>query len=169
MTDFRMTGGCQCGAVRYALHAEPSDPMICHCRMCQKQFGSFFGAFAAIDRKDFEITRGALARFQSSDIGARTFCADCGTPLGYDPMNRRSNLRIWISIGSLDDAAAVKPLKAWGGEARLRWVGEVVELVPGLTGGGDTDPSFRDAERIHPRTHPDHDTAVWPPEGRAHG
>jgi hypothetical protein len=29
-----MTGGCQCGAVRYALYSVPSEPSICHCRMC---------------------------------------------------------------------------------------------------------------------------------------
>ena len=42
MTAFRLTGGCQCGAVRYCLHEPPADPHICHCRMCQKAFGSFF-------------------------------------------------------------------------------------------------------------------------------
>jgi hypothetical protein len=31
-----MTGGCQCGAVRYALMSEPTHASICHCRMCQK-------------------------------------------------------------------------------------------------------------------------------------
>ena len=29
-----LTGGCQCGAVRYALYAVPPEPSICHCRMC---------------------------------------------------------------------------------------------------------------------------------------
>jgi hypothetical protein len=29
-----MTGGCQCGAVRYALYSAPTEPSICHCRMC---------------------------------------------------------------------------------------------------------------------------------------
>jgi len=28
-----MTGGCQRGAVRYALYAEPTGASICHCRM----------------------------------------------------------------------------------------------------------------------------------------
>ena len=32
------TGGCQCGAVRYALYAMP-EGSVCHCRMCQKAVG----------------------------------------------------------------------------------------------------------------------------------
>ena len=36
------SGGCQCGAVRYALYAEPYGTQICHCRMCQKAFGAFY-------------------------------------------------------------------------------------------------------------------------------
>ena len=62
MGAVRLAGGCQCGAVRYALHAMPTYPMICYCRMCQKQFGNISGAFAGVERKDFELTRGELAR-----------------------------------------------------------------------------------------------------------
>jgi hypothetical protein len=29
-----LTGGCQCGAVCYALYAKPDRVGICHCRMC---------------------------------------------------------------------------------------------------------------------------------------
>ena len=47
-TEVRITGGCQCGAVRYALHAVPTNPHICHCRMCQKAFGSFFAPLARV-------------------------------------------------------------------------------------------------------------------------
>ena len=39
-----MTGGCQCGAVRYALMSEPTHASICHCRMCQKAFGNYFAS-----------------------------------------------------------------------------------------------------------------------------
>ena len=51
MTETRKplhTGGCQCGAVRYALYAEPTNPHVCHCRMCQKASGGYFGAFAGV-------------------------------------------------------------------------------------------------------------------------
>ncbi len=52
------SGGCQCGAVRYALTAEPYGTHICHCRMCQKAFGAFYAPLTLIRYKDFAWTRG---------------------------------------------------------------------------------------------------------------
>ena len=53
------SGGCQCGAVRYALYAEPYGTHICHCRMCQKAFGAFYAPLTLIRYKDFAWTRSA--------------------------------------------------------------------------------------------------------------
>ena len=47
-----MTGGCQCGAVRYELYSEPTEPSICHCRMCQKAFGNYIAPLAGVPPKD---------------------------------------------------------------------------------------------------------------------
>jgi hypothetical protein len=38
------SGGCQCGALRYALRSEPTHTSICWCRMCQKASGNYFQA-----------------------------------------------------------------------------------------------------------------------------
>ncbi len=35
----RMTGGCQCGRVRYAAEVDSDDAYLCHCRMCQRATG----------------------------------------------------------------------------------------------------------------------------------
>ena len=40
-----LTGGCQCGALRYHVAAGPAFASICHCRMCQRATG---GPFAAL-------------------------------------------------------------------------------------------------------------------------
>ena len=47
-----LTGGCQCGAVRYRLTAWPTGENVCHCRMCQKASGGPFMAFAGVPGAD---------------------------------------------------------------------------------------------------------------------
>ena len=74
-----LTGGCQCGAVRFAVSAAPNRVSICHCRMCQKASGAPFASFADIDKNDFTWTKGTPAAFQSSTIAMRDFCSACGT------------------------------------------------------------------------------------------
>jgi hypothetical protein len=160
MTDLRITGGCQCGAVRYALHETPSGPHICHCRMCQKAFGSFFAPLAGVPLDKFELTRGALALFMSSDQTERGFCRDCGTPLTFHYVDGK---RIAVSIGSLDDPAAVPPSHQYGIESRYVWF-ETLPGLPGEKSTEDDDPvlAARIARSNH--QHPDHDTAEWPPK-----
>jgi len=158
MTETRITGGCQCGAVRYALRSVPAKPCICHCRMCQKAMGNLFGAFAGVRHADFEVTRGALSSFQTSDLAERLFCQRCGTPLAYDCVDRS---RISVTIGSLDEPERMRPLAQYGAEGRLPWLDEALVAPASVTGAGETQADMRAAERIHPRQHPDHDTADW--------
>src|ERR1700761_4017426 len=101
-----LTGGCQCGAIRYRLHAFPKGASICHCRMCQKAGAAPYMAFAPVNIADFEITRGTLGVFRSSDIAERGFCPACGTPLTYRNV---TSARISVTICSLDAPNAVAP------------------------------------------------------------
>ena len=76
------SGGCQCGAVRYRFSQKPTGAHICHCRMCQKAFGGFYGPL--VTAFGVTWTRGQPTWFQSSNKVRRGFCAQCGTPLAYD-------------------------------------------------------------------------------------
>ncbi len=159
MNTVRLTGGCQCGAVRYALHAEPGDPHICHCRMCQKAFGSFFAPLTGVPLDKFEITRGSVAIFMSSDQTERGFCRDCGTPLTFHYVDRTE---IAVSIGSLDQPAKIRPGRQYGIESRMPWFATLASL-PGQTCTEDDIPALADAIAASNHQHPDHDTEVWPP------
>jgi hypothetical protein len=77
-----LTGGCTCGAVRYALNSEPFDAGWCHCRTCQRTSGGPAMVFATVPEGDFVWTMGAdrVRTFRSSSFGHRAFCGDCGTP-----------------------------------------------------------------------------------------
>jgi hypothetical protein len=54
--DMELSGGCQCGAVRYHATERLDNAHICHCRMCQKAFGGFFGPL--VTAHDAVWTRG---------------------------------------------------------------------------------------------------------------
>src|SRR6478609_10157474 len=114
-----LTGGCQCGAVRFALTAVPVRISICHCRMCQKAAAAPFASFADIEHADFAWTKGKPASFKSSSIAMRDFCAACGTPLSF---RRIDGPRIEIMTGAFDHPDRVIPTLQYGTESRLGWV-----------------------------------------------
>jgi hypothetical protein len=164
MAEDKWSGGCQCGAVRYEFSFKPDNPCICHCRMCQKQFGNFFGAFAGSHRDNFRVTRGTLAHFKSSDDAYRGFCRDCGTPLTYEAMSRP---RVEVGIGSLDRHSEMMPMFNYGAESMEPWLSEAIARPCTLTGVGDNGvgdtPERYEIIKNSNYQHPDHDTAQWPP------
>jgi hypothetical protein len=119
-----LTGGCQCGAIRYALFSQPRGT-ICHCRMCQKAVGGPFAAFASLPAGDLAWTSGTPALFRSSSLAERGFCPACGTPLTYAGLD---NDKIDITIGSLDTPAAVPPQDQYGAEGTLPWFAALATL-----------------------------------------
>ena len=141
-----LSGGCQCGAVRYALYTEPDTADICHCRMCQKAVGNLFMAVAGVPLDAFAWTRGEPALFRSSSVAERTFCATCGTPLSFRYVERP---RISVTTGSLDEPARAKPTRQYGIEGRVPWWDEIASL-PGTT--TEQDPPPRGLESFQ---HPD--------------
>jgi hypothetical protein len=149
--------------VRYAISGPLDRPSICHCRMCQKAFGSFFAPLVGVPVEKFELTRGEIAVFKSSELVERGFCRDCGTPLSIRDVDGD---KIDVSIGSLDDPSRAKPVVQDGVESRLPWLDELASL-PGST-TEEYDPEGRVPHiRATNRQHPDHDTADWPPKRTA--
>jgi len=146
-----LTGGCQCGAVRFALSAPPAKVSICHCRMCQKASGAPFASFADIERTDFAWTRGTPAAFRSSSIAMRDFCSQCGTPLSF---RRIDGPRIEIMTGAFDRPDRVVPTLQYGSESRLGWVVGIANL-PSHTTLENYGPEKLSGIVTH--QHPDHD------------
>ncbi len=161
MSEFRMSGGCQCGAVRYVLHERPSEPHICHCRMCQKAFGSFFAPFTGVPLEKFELTRGALSTFMSSSQTERGFCRVCGTPLTIHDVD---SARMAISIGSLDEPGRIEPKYQCGIEGKVSWFAKLATL-PGATTTESDKPQLAEQIAASNHQHPDHDTQSWPRQG----
>lgn len=147
-----LTGGCQCGAVRYRLSAEPTGANICHCRMCQKASGGPMMAFGGVRLSEFFVSSGAIATFSSSDIAERGFCARCGTPLTY---REAGSDRVSVTLGSLDEPGAVAPVTQLGVESKVSWLVGSLSLPEIRT---DQWLAKKKIAAIHNRQHPDHET-----------
>jgi hypothetical protein len=148
-----MSGGCQCGAIRFRA-GKLGRPSICHCRMCQKAFGSFFGPFVTADQAHLEWTRGQPNWFKSSNKVHRGFCARCGTQLAY-----RHPGGIEMSIGGFDEAEKLEPEVQVNYHQRLPWIDRLFDK-PRIEG----EPHASFFATIESYQHPDHDTDKWPEE-----
>jgi hypothetical protein len=151
MTKPVLTGGCQCGAIRFALSAPPAKISICHCRMCQKASGSPFASFAEILNEDFAWTRGKPSAFRSSTLAERDFCPSCGTPLSF---RRIDGPKIEIMIGAFYRPDRLVPTRQYGTESRLGWVVAISNL-PSQTTMQNYGPEK--VSGIVSHQHPDHD------------
>ena len=103
MTMFTpLTGGCQCGKVRYEVRAPTADLYHCHCSMCRKVHGASFATYAIAPKEAVVYTQGAenLSRFDSSLGVSRFFCKTCGCQLTID-VAANPDLR-WFTPGTLD-------------------------------------------------------------------
>ena len=147
----RWSGGCQCGAVRFRA-GSLGRASFCHCRMCQKAFGSIGGAFVL--PHELVWTRGALKHYQSSNKIRRGFCTDCGTPLTYERA-----LDVHIAIAAFDRAAEIAPTIQLAREARLPWA-DTLAALPERSAAEQAKLAAARADLISYQ-HPDHDTDVW--------
>ncbi len=156
MTTASFSGGCQCGAVRFRA-GRLGRASICHCRMCQKAFGGFFGPL--VTAHDLAWTRGAPRTFASSNKVKRGFCGDCGTPLSYDyggPLE--------IAIGAFDNPAVAAPEIQVNPADKLPFFDGLCTLPVRPPGANPDQDAFNAA--VVSFQHPDRDTDVWPPGER---
>jgi hypothetical protein len=155
MSEPIRTGGCQCGAIRFRISGKLGRPSICHCRMCQKQFGGFFSALVTAPEEGVEWMRGEPSYFQSSINIDRGFCSSCGTPMTY-----RHPGGLELAIGTFDDRSDLAPQIQVNYDSRLPWVETIFDTPV------HRDPDYyARQEQIISFQHPDHDTDVWPAKG----
>lgn len=157
MSSNTLSGGCQCGAVRFRLSGSPGTSSVCYCRMCQKASASQALALVSLGDATIEWTRGAPSWFQSSNAARRGFCSQCGTPLAYDAPDGLA-----LSVLAFDEPDAVAPTIAYGVEAKRPWC-DAIPALPGRETLDDPD-AVEFLKALVSFQHPDHDTAKWPPE-----
>ena len=112
MTE-EMTGGCQCGRVRYRVAIDNDEAYLCHCRMCQRATGGVSIAFKNVRKADL-AWEGEPDLYASSPIAERGFCSACGTPLSFAfPDSEKMDL----TVGSFDEPERFAPQHHFGAES----------------------------------------------------
>ncbi len=154
-----LTGGCQCGAIRFRVEGKLTDASVCHCRMCQKAFGSFFAPLVNTKGATLTWTRGTPKHFTSSNFVNRGFCANCGTPLTYEAPDG-----VALSIAAFDHPEKIPPTVQFGIEGKLPYVDGIAALPSRHTSDDIIAAPFLD--KLVNYQHPDHDTDVWHPQPR---
>jgi hypothetical protein len=140
VAEVRITGGCQCGAVRYALAGPASEVLHCHCSMCRKAHGALFASFGIWPAAALRIERGAdqLGDFESSPGSHRLFCSSCGCQL-FNRVDKWAD-QAFVCVGSLDagqtpghDPARERHI-FW--DSRVPWY-DTGDRLPKVEGYGD--------------------------------
>ena len=104
-----LTGGCNCGSVRFEITAPLVSALYCHCTRCQRRTGTAASASARIEPGSFRITRGEdrLAAWKPDDGAEKWFCGACGSALfSRSPVDHE---QIGIRLGAIDGDPGIRP------------------------------------------------------------
>jgi hypothetical protein len=111
MESLTLSGGCLCGAVRYAVSGPLGAAEYCHCNMCRKAHGSAFSANVLVSATDFSAQSGQdlICKYASSPNRLKCFCKRCGSQLFIRRTNKPEHPA--IALGSLDKAPRTRPVR----------------------------------------------------------
>jgi hypothetical protein len=96
------TGGCLCGDVRFETSSDPLWVGHCHCGMCRKHSGAPVSTYVGFPAGTVCWTKAEPARFRSSTDVERSFCARCGSTIGFHRVHETS-----LTVGSFDQADSI--------------------------------------------------------------
>ncbi len=104
-----LTGGCNCGAVRFEITERPMGAIYCHCTRCQRRTGTAVAATARVAPGTVRVLCGAdrIGAWAPGDGLEKEFCQDCGSALfARDP---DSGEVAGVRMGAFDADPGVRP------------------------------------------------------------
>jgi len=108
--ELPLTGGCNCGGVRYEISAPLVSASYCHCKRCQRRSGAAASPQAGVEPGSFRIVSGEELLREWSAGGesfAKVFCSTCGSSLWsrspHDPDV------ISVRLGTFDGDPGIRP------------------------------------------------------------
>lgn len=110
MSEKKYKGSCHCGAIRFEVVLDPSEPLQCNCSMCQKA-GTLL---SFVPEEKFNLISGADNltdyRFNTEKIN-HVFCKTCGVRSFAKGQNGEGEPMYAVNVRCLDgiDPNALKP------------------------------------------------------------
>ena len=104
-----LTGGCNCGAVRFEITEPLFGVRYCHCTRCQRRTGTAASPSAAVVPGSFRILTGeaALKAWKPPDGHEKWFCGECGSAIfTRDPTDHS---KTGVRLGAIDGDPIVRP------------------------------------------------------------
>ena len=109
MAELPLTGGCNCGAVRY----EITEPLVsagyCHCTRCQRRTGTAAAASARVAPGALRILQGEelLRAWEPGDGFAKVFCSACGSAMWS--RHPTDPTIVSVRLGTFDGDPGIRP------------------------------------------------------------
>jgi hypothetical protein len=108
MADALLTGGCNCGAVRYEITEPLVSSVYCHCTRCQRRTGTAASANARTAPGAFRLLQGedVVRRWVPEGSGApKAFCTQCGSAVWSESPGDVYGVR----LGAIDGDPGIRP------------------------------------------------------------
>jgi hypothetical protein len=118
----RVSGGCFCGAVRFAIDLPSKWCAHCHCSMCRRIHGAGYVTWVGVESAHFHLLqdRGQLQWYESSPGARRGFCKTCGSSMLFE--STRWGGETHIALGCLDAPIDRKPQVHAFHDAHVDWM-----------------------------------------------
>ena len=118
--DPTRTGGCRCGAIRFALSAAPLITMACHCKGCQRMTASAFSLSSLHRDADFTVTQGepVIGGAKNPDV-THYCCPACMSWLFTRPTGLPDFVNVRATM--MDDCAGYSPFIETQTDEMLPW------------------------------------------------
>ena len=106
-----MSGGCNCGSVRYELLSEPLFTHVCHCKECQRESGGAFNISTVILTEDFRFKDCAPDISYISRKSGNKYevwgCTKCGCTVAGK--SAAPSKMMVVRPGTFDDTSKLRP------------------------------------------------------------
>ena len=129
MSERRETGACFCGAIAAEMRGEPFWIAFDHDDDCRRAIGSPLTVWVGYRPEQVRFTRGTPKTFSRTRGVVRSFCADCGSSIGYRDEGAADEF--YLTIGFFDRPESFRPQAHAFWRMKLPWI-EVADDLPRL-------------------------------------